>query len=616
MVCPHCGNGSNPADANFCEECGGALAEAAAPADAEPVPVAAGAAVSAQPAPSATVSPSGAGFAVAADAAPTLTPRPAAAAEAETQALDSWVCVCGHQNPAAEAYCADCGEAKPAAGGPLAPGASFVGFVVVSRLDAQTCTVRRPAEADASAVLRFGEQALLDGLTSAIDGLDASVLAAEAGHPLIPALLASGADAVRGPYAVLSQPPGNWTPFGQATGIPPRVAASLLLDLLLVAQHAAVAGRLLLLSPSQVALDGEHAFVAQPTAPALPLSGGLLADPAFLPPEVRAGERELDGWKAGAYAVAAVIRAATGSALGYPREWHELMARLLADAPDQRPQSLDEARKALAPGAARRFVSMHRTAWKTDIGHHHPVNQDAGGVWSWQRWDGTPVTLAVVADGVSAGKHSEQASALTVQLLYEAITAHWSDRDFDADHADQLLLEAGYRAHQQVSAMPYDSFDEANATTLVAACVIGGIVTGIWCGDSRAYGVTPDGCVQLTRDHSWVNLVVDAGRMTLEQARLDPHAHVIARWLGASEPPTANPGFDTFRRELAPGDRLLVCSDGLYMYFEPPVQDDGHMERVIFGHGDDVAGAVGELVQTALDRGGFDNITAVVVAIE
>jgi protein phosphatase len=498
----------------------------------------------------------------------------------------------------------------------LAPGDIFAGFVVVTWLDAQTCTVRRPGEAAASAILRFGEPLMLATLTATINALDADALLARAGHPLIPTILESGADAARGPYLVLSQPAGNWTPLGQASGLTAPAAAGLLLDLLLAAEHAAAAGHLLLLSPSQVAFDGEHAFIAQPTAPVLPLSAGLLADPAFLPPEVRAGEREVDGWAAGAFAAAAVVHATTGSALGYPREWHAVMAQLLSKAPEQRPRDVEAVRRALAPGAVRRFVSMHRTAFQTDIGRHHPINQDAGGVWSWQRWDGTPVTLAVVADGVSAGKHSEQASALTVELMRDAIAAHWRDRDFDADRADQLLLEAGYRAHQQVSAMPYDSFDEANATTLVAACAIGDVVTGIWCGDSRAYGVTPDGCVPLTRDHSWVNLVVDSGRMTLEQARLDPRAHVIARWLGASEPATANPGFDTFRRELAPGDRLLVCSDGLYMYFEPPAESDGHMERVIYGHGDDIAGAVGELVQTALDRGGFDNITAVLVAIE
>ena len=616
MACPHCGNASNPADANFCEECGASLAEPAAQREAEPAAVAAGgvAAVEVRPAPAAPAPPP----AEAAGSQPPVAPDPpsAAPAEAETQPLDAWICVCGHQNPDAEQYCADCGEAKPAGGRPLAPGDSFMGFVVAEALDAQTCTVRRPDETQASAVLRFGEQAQLDALTSTIAALDPAALTSAAGCPLIPAELASGADATRGPYAVLSRPPGSFASLDRADGLTSGDAGALLLDLLLVAQRASQAGRLLLLSPAQVVVASGRAFVPQPSAPALPLASGLLADPAFLAPEIRAGERNVDGWRAGAYAAAAVMHACTNMALGYPRAWHKAMVRLLADDPARRPADLDDVRALLAAGAATRLVSMHRTAWLTDIGHHHPVNQDAGGVWTWQRWDGTPVTLAVVADGVSAGKHSEQASALTVQLLHDAIAAHWSDRDFDADRADRLMLDAGQVAHQQVSAMPYDNFDEANATTLVAACAVGGTVTGIWCGDSRAYGVTCEGCVPLTRDHSWVNLVVDAGRMTLEQARLDPRAHVIARWLGASDPPTDNPGFETFRRELAPGDRLLVCSDGLYMYFEPPAEPDGHMERVICGHGDDFTDAVDELVQTALDRGGFDNITAVLVAME
>src|SRR5579885_1922828 len=279
MVCPHCGNGSNPADANFCEECGGALAEASSAIEAEAVPVAAGVAQAAgadrSVAPGSTMSaPSGA-------PEPATLARPGAGGE--TQALDTWDCVCGHENPAAEAYCADCGEPKPAGGRPLTAGDSFAGFVVVARLDAQTCSVRRPDEQATSGLLRFGDPALLDTLAATIDGLDAGALAAEAGHPLIPAILARGTDAARGPYAVLSQPSGDWVPLGQASRLDAPTAVNLLLDLLLVAQHAAGAGRLLLLSPTQVAFDGEHAFIAQPAAPALPLSGGLLADPAFLP---------------------------------------------------------------------------------------------------------------------------------------------------------------------------------------------------------------------------------------------------------------------------------------------------------------------------------------------
>src|SRR5690242_19522401 len=104
MVCPHCGNGSNPDDANFCEECGGALEEAAASAAAEPVPVAAGVTETVGADPPVAPASAVAAPASAPEAPPPAPPR--SVADGETQALDAWTCVCGHENPAAEAYCA------------------------------------------------------------------------------------------------------------------------------------------------------------------------------------------------------------------------------------------------------------------------------------------------------------------------------------------------------------------------------------------------------------------------------------------------------------------------------------------------------------------------------
>lgn len=616
MACPGCGYGDNPADANFCENCGAEFQRAAPAAAAVTVE-------SADSAPAGAVDtdpPAAASAPLPGDGQPQVASPTVSLGE--TQPLLGWTCFCGQENPVAEEYCEGCGEARPVASAALGPGSVLAGFRVIEQLDADSYRVAPEATAEPGAVaetalLHFGEAGAIGQLAATLDDLDPAALAAAAGSPLVPAILARGADAAHGSYLVLQQPAGEWAVFVEADGLSAAVAADLLTQALRIVQAAVAAKRLLVLSPAQALFDGKRLFLPQPVAPALPLSGALLADPAFLAPEIRAGERSPDGWAAGAFAVGALVQSAVGNALGFPREWHTLMTRLRDPDPTRRPASLDEVQAELARAGTRRFVSAHRSAYQTDIGHHHPVNQDAGGVWSWQRWDGTPVTLAVVADGVSAGKYSERASALTVELMHTAIEQHFRDREFTPDIADRLLLEAGVQAHQQVSAMPYDSYDEANATTLVAACLIGGMVTGIWCGDSRAYGVTPEGCTQLTQDHSWVSLMVQSGRMTREQARLDPRAHVIARWLGASDPPRANPGFDRFRRELAPGDRLLVCSDGLYMYFEPPAEGNPRrMAEIITCQGADTEGAVAELVQTALDRGGFDNITAALVAIQ
>lgn len=599
MACPACGYGDNPAGAHYCENCGAALA-----AQASAMPV------------DSTVSPAGASETDAASTdlqdAPTVSLRPAV-----SPASLAWTCTCGQDNPAGEEFCDNCGEARPAGVVPLRIGDSFDGFAITAELGGGSYGVQKAGpegSADVTGRLTFGPQAQLDEIASTLAALDPPALAHEAGSPLVPAALASGDDPDRGSYLVLELPPGEWMRLSEAPALSPDVAATALRSLLLVADHAARAGRLLLLSPTQVSCDGRRSFLPAPMAPLLPVGTSLLADPAFLAPEVRSRRAEIAAWPAAAFAAAATMSAITGNALGFRPGWHALMGRLLADEPAARPVNLQEVLAALAGCTRLPAVALHRTAFRTDIGHHHPVNQDAGGVWSWQRWDGTPVTLGIVADGVSAGERSEDAAALAVELLRAAIQAHWHERAFDPDRAVDLLIEAGLEANRRIAELPASSHEVASATTLVAVCLVGGAAAGIWCGDSRAYGVTPEGCRALTRDHSWVNIMVDSGRMTLAQAKADRRAHVIARWLGFNESRPDDPGFECFHCELAPGGRLLVCSDGLYMYFDQPAGGEAELAEMIYRHGEDVARAVDEMVQAALDRGGYDNITAVLVA--
>jgi protein phosphatase len=600
MTCPRCGFGENPADARFCENCGGEIGAGQPPAEA-------------QEPPAETVAAE-----VAAEAddpfdAPTreLPPSPPPARST------GWTCTCGQANPAAEAYCEGCGESRPDAAPSLAPGAAFAGFHIVEATGTRSFLVRREPAADdePAALLQLGRDDEISEMVATLEVLAPAAGADTLAFNPVPSVLASGTDPVFGAYAVLSQPQGDWQPLVGPTALSTEQASRLLDQLLTVAERAAHAGRALLLAPQQVQVDGDRFLLQHPLAPRLPLDRPLLADPAFLPPEVREGRREIAPWPAGEYCVAATLHSVMGNALGFPQEWHGLIARLLADDPDQRPASPQEVCASLTAAAQAQPVSGHQVAFGTDIGHHHPVNQDAGGVWSWTLDDGTPLTLAVVADGVSAGKHSEVASALTVELMRQGIEAHHADAGLDADTLYNWLYRAGLEAQIQVAAMPFDSYERANATTLVAVCVLGGHAVGMWCGDSRAYGVTPEGCRQLSRDHSWVNLVVDSGRMSLEQAKRDPRAHVIARWLGVSDPPRHDPGFERFDVELATGDRLLVCSDGLYMYFDRPPAGEQELADLIYQHEDDAQAAVDEMIQRALDRGGFDNITAALVGV-
>jgi protein phosphatase len=125
------------------------------------------------------------------------------------------------------------------------------------------------------------------------------------------------------------------------------------------------------------------------------------------------------------------------------------------------------------------------------------------------------------------------------------------------------------------------------------------------------YRVTPREVIRLTRDHSWAEGVVSHGLMSAEDAARDPRAHMITRWLGP--PDQEDPGLETFRFRLASGDVVLCCTDGLYMYFSPPVSAEEEMQRILWAHEGDLQAGVDELVDMALQRGGRDNITVAAI---
>ena len=258
-----------------------------------------------------------------------------------------------------------------------------------------------------------------------------------------------------------------------------------------------------------------------------------------------------------------------------------------------------------APTASR--SGMHRVTFKTDIGRSHRVNQDAGGAWTWLRPNGEPVSLLVVADGVSAGRRSEDVSRMASAVLLDRMEPALQSVEHTTDELISLLGDVVRELNHEIAVRPYASPASADATTLVAALCVGAAGGGVWVGDSRVYHVTDDGARQLTRDHSWAEGAVTQGFMTREQAAADPRAHMITRWLGP--PDGDDPGVESFTFELATGDVVLCCSDGLYHYFSPPVSDSGEMSRIIRSHELNIDRAAGHLVDLALERGGHDNIT-------
>jgi serine/threonine protein phosphatase PrpC len=256
----------------------------------------------------------------------------------------------------------------------------------------------------------------------------------------------------------------------------------------------------------------------------------------------------------------------------------------------------------------------HVVAFKTDIGKRHHVNQDSGSVWTWVRADGTPVSLLAVADGVSAGRHSEDASRLAIDVVYGRLAPLLQDDSQDIETMLAVLIQAVKDVNHELAARPHVAVASADATTLVTAFSVGDQVAGAWVGDSRVYQVSAGEISRLTTDHSWAEGVVSRGLMSVEQASRDPRAHMIMRWLGP--PDQEDPGVDAFRASMGSGDIIFCCTDGLYGYFSPPNWSEEEMARVFLTRGVDLAGALDELVDTALARGGHDNITVAALRLE
>jgi PPM family protein phosphatase len=209
--------------------------------------------------------------------------------------------------------------------------------------------------------------------------------------------------------------------------------------------------------------------------------------------------------------------------------------------------------------------------------------------------------LLVVADGMGGHPAGDVASQIAMNTIIEAFPA-LPDGDLG------LALKQAYRrANEAVFQAGEDEPAHAGmGTTLTSALLHGKYATIAHVGDSRAYLLRGAVLTQVTRDHSFVAEEIAQGRMTAEAARLDPRRSWLTHVIGT------NPRLESmlpaiFELTLLPGDRLLLCSDGLH-----DLLDDGEMRRALVEQ--DPGDAARLLVDAAKERGTLDNATAVVAA--
>ena len=205
--------------------------------------------------------------------------------------------------------------------------------------------------------------------------------------------------------------------------------------------------------------------------------------------------------------------------------------------------------------------------------------------------------LALVCDGMGGARAGNIASAMAVKLFTEEFLR-------SSGREEERLRQAAALANREIFQRSLRDEDCAGmGTTLVAALAGEGGAVILNEGDSRAYHINQDGIALVTRDHSLVADLVERGELTREEARRHPNKNLITRALGADPDLMA----DCFRQSMAPGDYLLLCSDGL----SNVVEEQEMLYEVIHGEGD--KSCCQRLLDIALSRGAPDNVTAVLI---
>ena len=223
---------------------------------------------------------------------------------------------------------------------------------------------------------------------------------------------------------------------------------------------------------------------------------------------------------------------------------------------------------------------------KTDVGRGRPANEDTFLVDHEDR-------LYAVADGMGGHRAGEVASATAIDALQAAFA--------DGASLDQAVGEANAAVYEKASA----NVDmRGMGTTLTAAALLDdrhALLGHV--GDSRAYLMRDGGVTRITEDHSLVEQLVREGRLSPEEAADHPQKAIITRALGIDP----DVEVDTYPIDLRPGDRLLLCSDGL-----TNMLTDAAIAHVLRRQPDPQEAAE-QLVDMANEAGGDDNITVVVI---
>lgn len=251
------------------------------------------------------------------------------------------------------------------------------------------------------------------------------------------------------------------------------------------------------------------------------------------------------------------------------------------------------------------------TSTHTDIGTRKKTNQDSMMVMQAQ-CDLGPVLLASVCDGMGGLAKGEVASAAMVQalrtwftkrlpvILAEGFTTETLRSDWErlVNEENRLINSYGKRNHVDMG------------TTAVVLLVIGNTYYTMNVGDSRIYLIS-DNIYQLTKDQTYVQREMDEGRMTPQQAAVDPQRNVLLQCIGASA--SVYPDFTT--GQAAPGQVFMLCCDGFRHVVQPQEFYQAFQPKALKNQ-ETMMRASDRLIQLNISRGEDDNISVVLVKTE
>lgn len=236
----------------------------------------------------------------------------------------------------------------------------------------------------------------------------------------------------------------------------------------------------------------------------------------------------------------------------------------------------------------------------TDVGAVRAQNQDA----FYTNPIREDLLLAIVCDGMGGAKAGNVASELAVAAASEYLEDIVPDKL--SSHAAARLCEACRMSNRAVFRKACREQEcRGMGTTMVCAVVCDKKVSILNVGDSRAYHISGEGITKVTRDHSVVEDLLQRGEITPEEARTHPKKNLITRCLGTE----CEVDPDLYELKLKPGDRLLLCTDGL----SNVLTDQEMLYEVV--HGGSGETCCQRMLDIALGRGAPDNVTIVLIEI-